>query len=92
MRKNATMKLPPFWNNEIAFETHKDQVIFEKSEVTKDDGLPYKVYTPYSRKWLSRFKEVGLTHYLSEDYLDALAEETQPQCTLEELGVFTPLP
>ena len=70
----------------IAFETHKDQVIFEKNEVVKDDGLPYKVYTPYSRKWLSRFKEVGLTHYPSEDHLDALAEETQPQCSLDDLG------
>ena len=70
----------------IAFETHKDQVIFEKSEVVKDDGLPYKVYTPYSRKWLSRIKEVGLTHYPSEDLLDALAEEMQPQCSLQELG------
>ena len=31
----------------IKFKTLKDQVIFEKSEVTKDDGSPYKVYTPY---------------------------------------------
>ena len=35
----------------IAFKSYKDQVIFEKSEVTKDDGLPYVVYTPYSKKW-----------------------------------------
>ena len=44
---------------------------------------------PYSRKWLSRFKEVGLTQYPSEDHLDALAEETQPQNALEKLG-FSP--
>jgi len=31
--------------------TYKDHVIFEKNEVTKDDGLPYTVFTPYSRKW-----------------------------------------
>nr|MBP8157156.1 deoxyribodipyrimidine photo-lyase [Flavobacterium sp.] len=35
----------------IKFKTSKDQVIFEKSEVTKDDGTPYVVYTPYSNKW-----------------------------------------
>ena len=29
----------------ISFKTFKDQVIFEKNEITKDDGLPYKVYT-----------------------------------------------
>lgn len=33
------------------FYTFKDQVIFEKSEVVKDDGTPYTVFTPYSRKW-----------------------------------------
>lgn len=35
----------------IAFKTFKDQVIFEKDEVLKDDGKPYTVYTPYSKKW-----------------------------------------
>lgn len=33
------------------FSSFKDQVIFEKGEVTKDDGLPYTIYTPYSKKW-----------------------------------------
>src|ERR1700759_3228032 len=35
----------------INFLLYKDQVIFEEAEVTKDDGLPYMVFTPYSRKW-----------------------------------------
>lgn len=43
--------------NGIAFKTYKDQVIFEKNEVTKDDGKPYTVFTPYSRKWKSRLTE-----------------------------------
>jgi deoxyribodipyrimidine photo-lyase len=34
---------------QIEFLTYKDQVIFEKDEVTKDDGKPYTVYTPYSK-------------------------------------------
>jgi deoxyribodipyrimidine photo-lyase len=38
----------------IAFKTYKDHVIFERDEVTKDDGLPYTVFTPYSRKWLAK--------------------------------------
>ena len=72
--------------NGIQFETHKDQVIFEKSEVVKDDGTPYKVYTPYSRKWLKRFAEEGIKHYPSEKHLDQLAAVDQPQLSLEELG------
>lgn len=38
----------------IPFKTYKDQVIFEKLEVTKDDGTPYTVFTPYSRKWKAK--------------------------------------
>ncbi len=42
----------------IGFHTFKDQVIFEKDEVVKDDGDPYVVYTPYSKKWLDNFKKL----------------------------------
>ncbi len=37
----------------VAFHTFKDHVIFEKDEVLKEDGKPYTVFTPYSRKWRS---------------------------------------
>ena len=38
----------------IDFQTFKDHVIFEYDEVTKDDGKPYTVFTPYSRKWKAK--------------------------------------
>jgi deoxyribodipyrimidine photo-lyase len=41
----------------IKFQSFKDQVIFEKLEVTKDDGSPYTVFTPYSRKWKIKYAE-----------------------------------
>ena len=53
----------------IDFKAFKDQVIFEKSEIIKDDGNPYKVYTPYSRKWLSCFDTQSLEEYPSESLL-----------------------
>ncbi|MEY4702173.1 MAG: hypothetical protein RIR96_70 [Bacteroidota bacterium] len=37
------------------FSTCKDIVIFETNEVLKDDGLPYTIFTPYSKKWKARF-------------------------------------
>jgi len=37
--------------NGIEFHDYKDQVIFEKDEVIKDDGKPYTIYTPYANKW-----------------------------------------
>lgn len=35
----------------IAFHLHEDHVILPPEAVVKDDGLPYTVFTPYSRKW-----------------------------------------
>jgi deoxyribodipyrimidine photo-lyase len=48
--------------------TYKDQVIFEKGEVRKDDGTPYTVFTPYSKKWKAALKEFYLKAYPTEKY------------------------
>ncbi len=42
--------------NNIPFHTYKDHVIFEQEEVVKDDGKPYTVFTPYSRKWRTKLE------------------------------------
>ena len=41
----------------IGFTTYKDQVIFSKKELLKDDGLPYAVFTPYGKKWKKLLEE-----------------------------------
>lgn len=41
--------------NKIDSFSFKDQVIFEEKEITKSDGLPYTVYTPYKNKWLEKY-------------------------------------
>lgn len=54
----------------ILFKTYKDQVIFEKSEVVKDDGKPYTVFTPYSKKWLHAFYENPPKAAPSENFME----------------------
>lgn len=78
-----------FKNHNIGFKTFKDQVIFEKSEVTKDDGLPYVVYTPYSRKWKEKFKTIQLENYNSEDFLDKIVAHDYPFLSLKNIGFET---
>ncbi|HMW32969.1 MAG TPA: deoxyribodipyrimidine photo-lyase [bacterium] len=39
----------------ILVHSFKDQVIFEKSEIVKDDGTPYKVFTAYKNRWLNTY-------------------------------------
>lgn len=76
----------------IAFHTFKDQVIFEKGEVTKDNGEPYTVYTPYSRKWKERLNDFYLRSYPVHKY-----EHSYLRCnpmavpTLADVG-FKPAP
>lgn len=53
--------------NSVDFYSYKDQVIFEKYEVVKNDGLPYTVYTPYKNKWLQKFDvEVDTKEFVVE--------------------------
>ena len=47
----------------IELLTFKDQVVFEKDEVIKDDGKPYTVFTPFSKKWKLRLQEQGIKTY-----------------------------
>ena len=56
----------------ITFHTFKDQVIFEKDEVLKDDGSPYTVFTPYKNKWLKTVQPFHYKSYPTEKYFDAL--------------------
>ena len=51
----------------IGFYSYKDHVIFEHNEVVKDDGTPYTVFTPYSRKWKQLFDSSEKREYPSEN-------------------------
>jgi deoxyribodipyrimidine photo-lyase len=41
----------------IAFESFKDQVIFDGAEVLTQAGRPYTVFTPYKNAWLKRLSD-----------------------------------
>ncbi len=71
----------------IGFHTYKDQVIFEKDEIVKNDGTPYVVYTPYSKRWLAKLDETGVPSYSSEDLLANLAPLSPiPFPALKDIG------
>ena len=71
----------------IQLKTYKDQVFFERNEIVKKDGTPYKVYTPYSKKWLEAFHFKGIQFYPSEENLENFIKNKNHQfLTLEEIG------
>jgi len=73
--------------NGIGFKTFKDQVIFEKSEVVKDDGKPYSVFTPYSRRWKSLLNDFYLNAYPVKKYFENFYRQKPVEIpTLEAIG------
>jgi deoxyribodipyrimidine photo-lyase len=52
----------------IRFFDYKDQVIFERLEIAKADGLPYTVFTPYARRWREKLHSAPDAEYLSEHF------------------------
>ncbi len=74
-------------NQNISFSTFKDQVIFEKSDITKDDGLPYTVFTPYMRKWKSKITDFYLKSYPTENYFsNFINRKATPLPSLQDIG------
>lgn len=72
----------------IKFYSFKDQVIFEKNEILTNTEKPYSIYTPYMKKWMSKFK-ISLTKpYLSQDFLHKCVVNNSLQCitSLDQIG------
>ncbi len=84
---------------DINFHHFKDHVIFDNDEVTKKDGDPYVVFTPYSKIWKSKLDSrmdetkdgESISYYLkpypNENYFSNL-HQTKPTKipTLKEMG------
>lgn len=74
-------------DNQISFQTYKDQVIFEKSEVIKDNGEPYTVFTPYSRRWKDTLNDFYLSSYPAEKYFKNFFKQApKPILSLDSMG------
>lgn len=74
-------------NNNAELKLYKDQVIFSKDEVLKDDGKPYTVFTPYSRKWLAVLNRFYLKAYPTKKYFQNFYKQPlQEMPPLESMG------
>ena len=71
----------------VAFHTYKDQVIFEKEEVLKEDGTPYTVFTPYSKRWKAKLTTFYAKSYPTTKYMDRLWKaDARALPTLRSMG------
>ncbi|MBU2019199.1 MAG: DNA photolyase family protein [Bacteroidetes bacterium] len=71
----------------IHFKGFKDQVIFEKSEIVKNDDSPYLVFTPYSKKWKEKLNSFYLKPYPNHKYAHHLIKSKPTELiSISELG------
>ncbi|HKJ42562.1 MAG TPA: deoxyribodipyrimidine photo-lyase [Sunxiuqinia sp.] len=71
----------------VQFVKLKDQVVFHKDDILKNDGKPYTVFTPYSKKWKDKLSKINLESYPSEKQLGNLLKmEPLKDVTLRDLG------
>lgn len=69
------------------FHGFRDQVIFEKNEVVRDNGAPYSIFTPYSRKWKKMLDETRLRPFPCHRYFQGfLQRKPKKMISLDEIG------
>ncbi|UII79814.1 deoxyribodipyrimidine photo-lyase [Flagellimonas sp. CMM7] len=74
--------------NDINFHTFKDQIIFEKNDILKNDRNPYVVYTPYKNRWKENFNpSLHLIDYDTFSNFHKLYQKTNlPNIELSDIG------
>ena len=74
-------------SNGSTVHCYKDDVIFEEGEVLKDDGTPYKVFTPFKNRWLQRFKTTPIKELpYTADALKNCIQQRQEFPTIQDIG------
>ncbi len=73
----------------IPFLSFKDQVIFEPGEIVNGSGEFYKVFTPYSKNWLEKFRTTRVQPLPSANWKNLVQTSPQPIPTLSDMG-FAP--
>ena len=66
----------------IQFCRFKDQLVFEESEILKENGEPYTVFTPFKNKWMQRFIQLDPFILIKPDLNNLIKTEgTLPSLT-----------
>ncbi|WP_439488281.1 cryptochrome/photolyase family protein [Algoriphagus sp.] len=72
--------------NKIPFQRFKDQLIFEPGEILNGSGEFYKVFTPFSKVWLSKFDPAKVEEYKPMHWKNLLQTSALKLPTLKEIG------
>lgn len=70
----------------ITLLSFKDQVIFEPGEILNGSGEFYKVFTPFSRNWLEKFKAIKVQPLDAPNWKNLHSISPLEMISLKEIG------
>jgi len=71
---------------DIKLHRYKDQMIFEPGEILNGSGEFYKVFTPFSKVWLSKFDPKNIEEFKPMHWKNLMQTASFGLPTLEEIG------
>lgn len=75
---------------DISFNLYKNQVIFAKDDILKNNGKPYTVFTPYKNKWMQKLDSTNLQHFPSEKLCNNFIKYEFDFPELKQIGFSKP--
>lgn len=72
--------------NHSSFFSFKDQVIFEPNEIVNGSGEFYKVFTPYSKNWLDKFRTTRVQPLPTANWSNLFQTSPLPLPSLSDMG------
>lgn len=72
--------------NNIKFSSFKDQVIFDRDDIVKENGIPYCVFTPYSRAWKNKLTLPDYRSVSQNNFNNFLKDEAKNIIPLSDIG------
>ncbi|GAA0880033.1 deoxyribodipyrimidine photo-lyase [Algoriphagus jejuensis] len=70
----------------VRFLSFKDQLIFEPGEILNGSGEFYKVFTPFSKAWLSKFNQTDIQNPGQPNWKNLKGLTPFPMISLGEMG------
>ncbi len=74
-------------SRELDLQLSNDHLLAAPDKIYKDDGTPYKIFTPYFRKWQSRMEILDYTEYNIDDY-NRYADSNQIKHCLAQQSIY----
>ena len=70
----------------VKFKQYTDHVLLHPSTIKKQDGKPYTIFTPFSKKWFEKYNSLAPVNYPSENLLNNFVDFNLTVTKIQDLG------